>query len=395
MARKKGRGIGDVNRYTSGAARPPSFGQEDLDDAITSGTSFFLISLAVFIAITVAAVHFGTRNIENDLEVRSEQALLTAGFPDVEVDAIGATVHLSGSMSTEQSEADAFAAIANLGGVNSVDGKLWPVFDGELEEIELTDDAINISWDGDDIVIVGNIASEDRRTFIADTLTGTFGNIDISGLVVLEGLQEDEGWLGDTLGLLIRVQPSLVSGKMIVDPNGKLLVVGGEVEDKDLRNELNEEVTQVADGLGFDANPAIRIPPEPRVGPTVEEVQEFQVDLNELIGDKVVEFEIKSFDLTDTGVQLLDEILEALQQAPDIRVRIEGHTDSQGSTEANQKLSEDRANAVLAYLVEHGESADRFDIIGYGETDPAVSNDTAEGRAHNRRIEFIALESAL
>ena len=70
---------------------------------------------------------------------------------------------------------------------------------------------------------------------------------------------------------------------------------------------------------------------------------------------------------------------------------IAGHTDDRGSADANQLLSEQRANAVLEYLIQRGQDPARFDTIGYGETQPIASNDTAEGRARNRRIEFTAL----
>ena len=128
------------------------------------------------------------------------------------------------------------------------------------------------------------------------------------------------------------------------------------------------------------------------IGPTEEEIEELQVDLDALIEVKVVEFETKSFELTPTGIALLDEILVALSKAPEVRIRITGHTDSRGSAEENQQLSEDRADAVLVYLVKSGQSRDRFEVIGYGEDNPADTNDTPQGRAHNRRIEFIALE---
>jgi OOP family OmpA-OmpF porin len=114
--------------------------------------------------------------------------------------------------------------------------------------------------------------------------------------------------------------------------------------------------------------------------------------LDELIEGKVVEFETKSFALTPKGVALLDEILLALSQAPEVRILIAGHTDSRGSDAENLQLSVDRANAVLDYLVAAGESKDRFDVIGYGEDLPTESNDTSAGRSRNRRIEFIALE---
>jgi outer membrane protein OmpA-like peptidoglycan-associated protein len=389
MARRKGRGVGDVARYTGTSSRPPSFRDEPEDDTITSATSFFLISLTLFIAISFAAVYFGTRNIEQNLTTRSQETLDLAGFHDVDVEASGATVILSGSITTEQSEDEAFSAVAALAGVRSVEGKLWPVFSGELEEIVITGDALEINWDGDSAIVEGNVASQDRRTLVYETLVGTFPSLDIENLTVLEGLSEESGWLGSTLGLLKSISPSLVAGRLIVDPNGKLLVVAGEVEDKELRNELNAKVTATADELGFKANPAIRLL---ETGPSQEEIEELQVNLDELIEGKVVEFGSKSYQLTDKGKELLDEILDALSQAPEVRVGIAGHTDDRGSEDDNQQLSEDRAKAVLEYLIAGGESRERFDVIGYGESDPKESNSTKAGRARNRRIEFIAVK---
>jgi OOP family OmpA-OmpF porin len=106
----------------------------------------------------------------------------------------------------------------------------------------------------------------------------------------------------------------------------------------------------------------------------------------------VVEFEIDSFALTAKGRSLLDEVLAALDGAPDdIRIQIAGHTDNNGSDAENLLLSQRRAQAVLDYLVANGQDPERFETIGYGESQPVASNDTEEGRARNRRIEFTAL----
>ncbi len=389
MARNRGRSVADVTRYTGSSSRPPSFGDDPLDDSIASGTSFFLVSVVVFLAIAFAAVHFGTKNIEGDLEARSYAVLQNAGFTAVDVEADGTTMNLSGSIDAEQTEESAFVAVRAVSGVGEVEGKLWPVFSGELDEIVVTGDAIEINWDGFIVTVEGTVASQDRQVFISETLSEVFTTVNADGLTVLEGLEEDPGWLGTTLGLLISIKETLPSGRLIVDPNTKLLVVAGEIEGKDVRNELNATVIEVGEQLGFKVNPAIRVLV---VGPTEEEIEELQVDLDALIDGKVVEFETKSFELTAKGIALLDEILIALEAAPEIRVRIEGHTDSRGSEAENLTLSEDRANAVLTYLVAAGQSRDRFEIIGYGEAQEAASNDTSEGRARNRRIEFIALE---
>lgn len=80
-----------------------------------------------------------------------------------------------------------------------------------------------------------------------------------------------------------------------------------------------------------------------------------------------------------------------MRATPTMRVRVEGHTDMVGVPAANQLLSEDRANRVMAELVARGVAADRLTAAGFGQDRPVADNGTAEGRAENRRIEFVLL----
>jgi outer membrane protein OmpA-like peptidoglycan-associated protein len=90
----------------------------------------------------------------------------------------------------------------------------------------------------------------------------------------------------------------------------------------------------------------------------------------------------------DSG-QLLDEIADLLLSRPEIkRVRIEGHTDSRGSSSANKRLSQQRAEAVRTYLIERGVSSDRLEAVGYGASRPLVPNLGARNREKNRRVEL-------
>jgi len=83
----------------------------------------------------------------------------------------------------------------------------------------------------------------------------------------------------------------------------------------------------------------------------------------------------------------LDAIKEILKNYPNAKFSVEGHTDSTGSDKMNQKLSEDRANAVKNALVERGVNAANLSAVGYGETKPIATNKTKKGRAENRRTE--------
>jgi outer membrane protein OmpA-like peptidoglycan-associated protein len=83
----------------------------------------------------------------------------------------------------------------------------------------------------------------------------------------------------------------------------------------------------------------------------------------------------------------LNELVDAMKSKKSLVIEIAGHTDNVGKSEANQKLSEDRADAVRDYLVKHGIDPKRVTAKGYGDTQPVASNDTPNGRQQNRRTE--------
>ena len=90
--------------------------------------------------------------------------------------------------------------------------------------------------------------------------------------------------------------------------------------------------------------------------------------------------------------EALDRLGGILRRCDSGRIEIGGHTDSQGSTALNQRLSRARAEAVLDALMARGVALDRLAARGYGEEQPVASNETEAGRALNRRIEFTALD---
>lgn len=89
---------------------------------------------------------------------------------------------------------------------------------------------------------------------------------------------------------------------------------------------------------------------------------------------------------------VLDGVARYMTEYPDIRLEVQGHTDNVGPEELNQRLSEARANAVRSYLIAAGVAGDRLTVRGYGMSIPVASNDTVQGRAKNRRIEFEPIE---
>lgn len=104
-------------------------------------------------------------------------------------------------------------------------------------------------------------------------------------------------------------------------------------------------------------------------------------------------FDFDKSDLKSESISELDHALKVLNSQPGVKIQIEGHTDNVGADAYNKTLSEKRANAVKEYLVSKGFDAARIvKVVGFGEEKPADTNDTPEGRAHNRRVEFRLVE---
>ena len=116
---------------------------------------------------------------------------------------------------------------------------------------------------------------------------------------------------------------------------------------------------------------------------SVEEMKEkeIKIPLNNLF------FETASFEIEATSFPQLDRLVKWIKEN-NLAIEIQGHTDNVGADDANQQLSQNRANAVRQYLIEKGVAEDKVAAVGYGENKPVASNDTDAGRAQNRRVEI-------
>ncbi|WP_245767187.1 OmpA family protein [Stigmatella erecta] len=107
------------------------------------------------------------------------------------------------------------------------------------------------------------------------------------------------------------------------------------------------------------------------------------------LADRKIIFQVGLAEIQGDGARILDEVAELLKSRPDVSLRIEGHTDNTGPEQLNRSLSQERADAVRAYLIQRGIAGSRLEARGYGPSRPIASNDTQEGQSENRRVEFI------
>lgn len=131
--------------------------------------------------------------------------------------------------------------------------------------------------------------------------------------------------------------------------------------------------------------------PKPKKKPKKAKVVGKKIEITE----KVM-FEVNKADIQEVSNDLLNDVAMVLEQHPGIeKLRIEGHTDADGSDDYNKKLSQDRADSVMQFLVDAGVDEGRMEAVGYGEEKPIDTNDTGAGKEKNRRVEFNILEQKL
>ena len=130
-------------------------------------------------------------------------------------------------------------------------------------------------------------------------------------------------------------------------------------------------------------------PPQPPAAPAPSPaVNACQDTLNKIANAGHINFTSDSAALDSASFETLDRLAGAAKACPGMRIAIEGHTDADGSTEYNQRLSVRRARAVVTYLVKAGADRTQLEAVGFGPSRPAAPNDTEENMARNRRIEF-------
>ncbi len=134
--------------------------------------------------------------------------------------------------------------------------------------------------------------------------------------------------------------------------------------------------------------------PEPEIALAPESEPEHEVqkeaveELLQTLDLSGITFLFASDEITQQGKLILDDVVKVLTEHPEFDVIIEGHTDSIGEDSVNLELSQLRAQSILNYLASTGVEATRLTATGFGESAPIADNDSKEGRALNRRIEF-------
>jgi OOP family OmpA-OmpF porin len=223
------------------------------------------------------------------------------------------------------------------------------------------------------VVVSGTVPDEATRASVLARLRELYGAERVMDQLTLGQVVAPPQWTPALQRLLTPTLKQVSHGQLSVQ--GNTVEIKGEVANEALRQQVASEIAQALDP-SYTVRNGLRVA-----------VQE-QAVVDQTLANRIVEFEPGSAVLRPAGTLILDEMAAALGKLKDRRFEVIGHTDGSGSRAGNVSLSLARAQAVKAYLIGKGLAAERIATSGMGPDQPVASNDSDEGRARNRRIEF-------
>jgi OmpA-OmpF porin, OOP family len=223
------------------------------------------------------------------------------------------------------------------------------------------------------VVASGTVADEASKTAVLAKLREVYGADKVLDQITIGQVTTPANWSDYVQKLITPDLKQVSKGQLKID--GTTVSVRGEVA-----NEAQRQ--RIASDFATRLNPTYTVTNGLRVSAADQGV------LDRTLANRIVEFESGQAVLTPTGRAILDEMGAAMLKLKGQKVEIIGHTDNVGLRASNQNLSQARAEAVRNYLSGKGIPAETLVASGSGPDRPIASNDTAEGRARNRRIEF-------
>jgi len=234
----------------------------------------------------------------------------------------------------------------------------------------------------------GRITDELQRDTVESYARARFGATKVYGATRVDDALP-AGWPVRTLAG-IEALSQLAEGTVLVQPD--LIRVTGVSGD----TQASDKVARIlSERLGEGARMDLKVSYDKRLDPTLNlpTGPECVARLNEVLSAQKITFEPGSATIASEGAAPLDALAKVLKDCQEFRMELGGHTDSQGGEDMNQRLSQERAQAVLSALRDRRVLVGNITARGYGESQPIADNGTEEGREANRRIEFVLLDA--
>ncbi len=341
--------------------------------------AYLLAALVILVILSVLCIRHHVPLIEQDLTTRSRLALNDADLSNVTIKRIdGLNVVLGGVVESSSVRQKA---------LNTVSG-VYGVFDAKDEMSELSVAPVVLQAgqhrfsalaDKVQVELTGMVRDAAMRASIVGAARRAFAQ-----RRVIDQLEEvsstPELWTPMLRDLLEQLA-GFSSGKL--DIRGTHLSLVGSVTSQGRKESAAEVLARVA-GDAFTQRLDVAI-----LTPANNVIDNCQASINTRLESSSIRFDTGSTSISVDSYPLLEELADIIASCEGMVVEIQGHTDSDGDEQGNLRLSERRARAVQDHLIDEGITVARLRARGYGELQPRADNATRDGRARNRRIEFV------
>jgi OOP family OmpA-OmpF porin len=329
--------------------------------------------------------------IEQDIRERATTAFSDAGIAWAQIVVDGRDITVFGVAPSAAARSAAFRIAADLEGVRLARNRtalraVRTVPEAESATAVAPDKivpqipyALVLQSDGAHLTLRGEVPDGDGAERLVEQARKRFAVADVDDELTRAPRKAPEQW-PSAAGAALEALVLLEHGEARVD--GTRIALDGLAADPSLRARTRQALLRLAPN-GFTSSAQISV-----TTPPVTSRADCQAELNALLAAAGIEFDRGSARLRSDSMPVLEELAAIVQGCQTLRFEIAGHTDDRGAASGNLALSQQRAEAVMEYLVQHGVALRRLTARGYGEDQPLVRATTPEARARNRRIEI-------
>jgi len=330
-----------------------------------------LFGLLLLLLLVLLVVPKYSSIIPTVLKERVEKNLSSNGLNWVSVRVENRDLVLSGIAPTLEAHKQVLHSVEEVKGIRNIKDKISPMM--------MLPYTLNMNYDGEKIELKGYMPSIKSKERLFEKIKNLYGVIPIDRVDIASG--EPNKWNLLILNLVQEMKRFELSSVNIVDQE---LHISGKIKTSQEQEDIEKHLNVFRqDGFNIHSH-MVSMDAAARI---------CQEKFNLLLGKNKIEFQSNKSLIKNSNYKLLEALSDIALLCPNVKIEIVGHTDSLGNDTENLELSLSRAKAVVAKLFSLGIPLERLDAKGMGENRPVADNNSKEGRAKNRRIEFKVIEN--
>lgn len=341
-----------------------------------SKKALVLLGIIGLIIIFLMCAFLHWRNIEKDVANCSTNILNNAKLSSLSVETQdrGRDVLVSGTVTNEEDKQRALTLLKDQCHMTDLDSKIKIVTPKPTIQPFL-----NLRNNGGNVTVSGSLASlTEVKNALASFGSNTTNKTTYNKEIIPAGFDKYISHLIPQLSNINDYDVDIKKGSISLK---------GYVASTEIKQNIGQQLTNALNGKVKVLNLLTVIAPKPVVLPQLD-AKDCQQDLSDLLSQSKIQFNSGSAVIKQESTPLLTSLAATTKSCHGVTIMIIGHTDSSGNAQSNVILSQNRAQSVVNYLLKTGVQEEKLKSTGTGSSQPIASNETKEGRATNRRIEF-------